>query len=40
MNLLRQGLAKLLMGIGILLMAVAVKLDETVVYEFMKERGK
>lgn len=35
MNLLRRGLAKLLMGIGIVLMAVAVKLDDTVVFEFM-----
>ena len=37
MILLRRGLAKLLMGIGILLMAVATKLDDTVVYAFMKE---
>lgn len=39
MNLLRRGLAKLLMGIGIMLMAIATKLDDTVVYEFMKEAG-
>jgi len=39
MNLLKRGLAKLLMGIGILLMAAAVKLDETVAYGFMKEKG-
>ena len=37
MSLLRRGLAKLLLGIGIVLMAVASKLDDTVVYEFMKE---
>ncbi len=37
MSLLRLGLAKLLMGIGIVLIAVATKLDDTVVYAFMKE---
>ncbi len=35
--MVRRGLAKLLLGIGIVLMAVASKLDDTVVYEFMKE---
>ncbi len=35
--MVRRGLAKLLLGIGIVLMAVASKLDDTVVYAFMKE---
>ncbi len=35
--MIRRGLAKLLLGIGIVLMAVAAKLDDTVVYAFMKE---
>ncbi len=37
--MVRRGLAKLLLGIGIVLMAVASKLDDTVVYEIMEKAG-
>ncbi len=39
MSLLRRGLAKLLMGIGIVLIAAAAKLDDTVVYAVMEKIG-
>ncbi len=37
--MVRRGLAKLLLGIGIVLMAVASKLDDTVVYAVMEKIG-
>ncbi len=37
--MVRRGLAKLLLGIGIVLIAAASKLDDTVVYAVMEKIG-
>jgi len=37
MKMIKQGIAKVLLGLGIILCATAIKLDGTLAFQFMKE---